>query len=105
MADARIQVDSARLTVLYAAWRIDTVGNKAARHDVSAAKILDPQVVRDVVDRRIQVFGGAGVCQDFILSYPYATMSFPQVADGPDEVHRRPIARADLKVSPRFEMV
>ncbi len=105
VADARIQVNSARLTVLHAAWRMDTVGNKAARHDVSAAKILVPQVVRDVVDRGIQVFGGAGVSQDYILSYLYATARFLQIADGPDEVHRRSIARAELKASPLFEVM
>lgn len=105
VADVRIQVNSARLTVLHAAWRMDIVGKKAARSDVSAAKILIPQVVRDVVDRGIQVFGGACVPQDYILSYLYATARFLEVADGPDEVHRRSIARAELKASPLFEVM
>lgn len=105
LADARIQVNAARLTVLHAAWRMDTEGNKAARHDVAAAKILVPQVAREVVDRGIQVFGGAGVSQDYILSYLYATARFLQIADGPDEVHRRSIARAELKAKPVFEVM
>jgi acyl-CoA dehydrogenase len=81
-----------------------TLESKSTIH-VSAAKILVPQVVRDVVDRGIQVFGGGGVPQDYTLSYLYSTVRFLQIADGPDEVHRRSIAHAKLKAKPIFEVM
>ena len=100
LADSRISIDAARLVVLNAAYRMDTVGNKEARHEIGAAKILVPQAVCDIVDKAIQVFGGAGVSSDFPLSYLYATARILRIADGPDEVHRRSLARAELKRTP-----
>ena len=105
VADARTQVNAARLLVLQAAWRMDVEGNKAARHDIAAAKIMVPQVVKDVTDRAMQVFGGAGVSSDTMLSVLYAQARFLQIADGPDEVHRRSLARAEFASAPLIRVI
>lgn len=104
IADARTNVNAARLLVLQAAWRMDNEGSKAARHDIAAAKIMVPQVVKAVVDNGIQLFGGAGVSQDTMLSVLYAQARFLQIADGPDEVHRRSLARAEFKAEPLLKL-
>lgn len=100
IADARIKIDAARLMVLRAAWRIDVEGAKAARHDVAAAKVMVPLTVKWIVDEAIQVFGGAGVSQDTPLAFLYSQARYLQIADGPDQVHRRSLARAELSAVP-----
>ena len=105
LADARIQINAARLVVLNAAFKMDTIGNKEARHEIAAAKIMVPQVARDVIDRAIQTFGGGGISSDFPLAYLYVTARYLQIADGPDEVHRRSLARAELKRVPLLKVM
>ncbi|MGW5072047.1 acyl-CoA dehydrogenase family protein [Rhodococcus sp. NPDC004095] len=100
IADARIHLDSARLMVLRAAWRMDVDGARAARHDIAAAKVLVPATVKKIVDEAIQIFGGAGLSQDTPLAMLYAQARFLQIADGPDQVHRRSLARAELASAP-----
>ncbi|MBF6538562.1 acyl-CoA dehydrogenase family protein [Nocardia farcinica] len=100
IADARIAVDAARLMVLRAAWRMDVAGAKAARHDIAAAKVLVPRTIKGVVDEAIQIFGGAGLAQDTPLAMLYAQARYLQIADGPDQVHRRSLARAELAATP-----
>ncbi|CAB4997448.1 MAG: acyl-CoA dehydrogenase [Actinobacteria bacterium] len=104
LADARIHIEAARLVVLKAAYTLDARGDKEARHEIAAAKILVPQMARDVIDRAIQTFGGAGVSSDFALSYLYATARYLQIADGPDEVHRRSLARSELRREPLLKV-
>jgi acyl-CoA dehydrogenase len=100
IADARIAVDAARLTVLRAAWRMDVDGAKAARHDIAVAKVLVPTTVKKIVDDAIQIFGGAGLSEDTPLAMLYSQARFLQIADGPDQVHRRSLARAEFAASP-----
>ena len=97
VAEARIMIDQARLLVLKTAWLIDTQGNKAARNEVSAIKVVAPRAAVWVIDRAIQVFGGAGVSQDTPLAELYAHARILQIADGPDEVHKRSVARRELR--------
>jgi acyl-CoA dehydrogenase len=97
IADSRIEIDQCRLHTLYTAWLMDTVGNKAARGDVSAIKVAVPAMAARVIDRAIQLHGGAGVCQDFPLASAYARQRVLRIADGPDEVHRRSVARLELR--------
>lgn len=100
IADARIKIDAARLMVLRAAWRMDVDGPKEARHDIAAAKVLVPLTVKWVVDEAIQILGGAGMSQDTPLAFLYTQARFLQIADGPDQVHRRSLARAELNAEP-----
>jgi len=102
VADARVELDAARLLVLRAAWRMDRDGAKAARHDIAAAKVKVPATVKRIVDDAIQVRGGAGLSQDTVLARLYAHARFLQIADGPDEVHRRSLARAEFGAEPLF---
>lgn len=97
IADARVQVNAARLMVLKAAWVMDTHGSKAARHDIAAAKILVPRIVKDIIDNAIQLHGGGGLSQCTILAHLYAQARYLQIADGPDEVHLRSLANAEFK--------
>ena len=78
-------------------WLMDTVGNKAARTEISAIKVAAPNVALRVVDRAIQVHGGGGVSDDFPLAWMYAHLRTLRFADGPDEVHKRSIARMELR--------
>ncbi|MGE8612185.1 MAG: acyl-CoA dehydrogenase family protein [Achromobacter veterisilvae] len=103
IGDARVRLNAARLLVLRAAWRMDTAGNKEARHDIAAAKILVPQVVKKIVDDAIQIHGGGGLSQDTPLAALYAQARFLQIADGPDEVHYRSVALAELKTAPALK--
>jgi acyl-CoA dehydrogenase len=96
IAQSRVAIDQARLLVLQTAWLIDTQGTKAARAQVAAIKAVVPQMACDVVDRAIQVHGGAGVSDDVPLAAMYAGLRTLRIADGPDEVHMRSIARAEL---------
>lgn len=97
IAEARIRIEQARLLVLKTAWLMDTVGNKAARIEISSIKVAVPEMARWVIDRAIQTFGGAGVSGDTPLAAMYAQARLLQIADGPDEVHRMAIARRELR--------
>jgi acyl-CoA dehydrogenase len=97
IADSRIEIDQARLLTLHAAWLMDTAGNKAARGAISAIKVAVPQMAARVIDRAIQVHGGAGLSQDFPLAQAYALQRYLRLADGPDEVHRTVVAKLELR--------
>jgi acyl-CoA dehydrogenase len=97
IAESRIAIDQARLLTLRAAWRIDKEGTRAARDDVAAIKVAVPRVALDVLDRAIQVHGAAGVSEDAPLARWWAGMRTLRIADGPDEVHIRSVARAELR--------
>jgi acyl-CoA dehydrogenase len=97
IAESRIEIDMARLLTLNAAWLMDTVGNKHARTEISAIKVAAPNVALKVIDRAIQVHGGGGVSDDFPLATMYAHLRTLRLADGPDEVHKRSIARRELR--------
>jgi len=97
IAESRIKIEQARLMVLKAAWLIDTVGAKGARIEISAIKVAVPEMATWVIDRGIQVLGGAGVSDDFPLAGLYAHARTLQIADGPDEVHKRSVARRELR--------
>jgi len=96
IAESRLAIDQARLLVLHTAWLIDTVGAKTARSEVAAIKAVVPRMACDVVDRAIQVHGGMGVCDDVPLAAMYAGLRTLRIADGPDEVHLRSVARVEL---------
>ncbi len=96
IAESRLRIEQARLLVLKAAWLMDTVGNKGAAMEIAAIKVVAPEAARWVIDRAIQVHGAAGVSQDTPLAYLYAHLRTLQIADGPDEVHRRTVARHEL---------
>jgi acyl-CoA dehydrogenase len=96
IAQSRIEIEQARLLVLKTAWLMDTAGNKGARIEISAIKVAAPQVALQVIDRAIQVHGGAGVSNDFPLAAMYAAARTLRIADGPDEVHKMAIARREL---------
>ena len=97
IAQARIEIDQARLLVLHAAWMMDTAGNKAAQQAIAAIKVAVPAMTSRVLDSAIQLFGAAGVGQVFPLAYLAATARAMRILDGPDEVHRRHIARLELR--------
>jgi len=97
IAQARIAIEQARLLVLHAAWMMDTAGNKAAQQAIAAIKVAVPAMTAQVLDWAIQLFGAAGVGQVFPLAYLAATARTMRILDGPDEVHRRHIARLELR--------
>ncbi|GAA1814270.1 acyl-CoA dehydrogenase [Planosporangium flavigriseum] len=96
IAEARIRIEQARLLTLKTAWLMDTVGNKGAAMEISAIKVVAPEVARWVIDKAIQAHGAAGVSQDTPLANLYSHARTLQLADGPDEVHRRSVARREL---------
>ena len=96
IAESRMEIEQARLLTLKAAWMIDNVGARGARTEIAAIKVIAPRVALAVIDRAIQVHGGGGVCDDFPLAQMYAGMRTLRIADGPDEVHVRTVARQEL---------
>jgi acyl-CoA dehydrogenase len=96
IAEARVEIEMARLLTLKAAWLMDTVGNRHARMEIAAIKVAAPNIALKVLDRAIQVHGGGGVCEDFPLAWAYAHLRTLRLADGPDEVHKLSIARREL---------
>ncbi len=97
IAESRIMIDQARLLVLYAAYKMDTVGNKEARKEIAMIKVAIPNMSCKIVDWAIQAHGAAGVTTDFGLASAYAHQRTLRLADGPDEVHRNQIARLELR--------
>jgi acyl-CoA dehydrogenase len=97
IAESRIDIEMIRLLAMKTAWLMDTVGNKHARTEIAAIKVAAPQVALKVIDRAIQVHGGGGVADDFPLAMMYAHQRTLRLADGPDEVHKRTIARFELR--------
>ncbi|WP_322052853.1 acyl-CoA dehydrogenase family protein [Paraburkholderia bannensis] len=96
IANARILIDQARFLVLHAAWKMDEVGNKAARKEIAMIKVAAPAMACQVIDWAIQAHGGGGVSDDFGLARAYASARTIRLADGPDEVHRNAIAKMEL---------
>jgi alkylation response protein AidB-like acyl-CoA dehydrogenase len=97
VADARIEIECSRLLTLKAAWMMDTVGNKEARTEIAAIKVKAPIMALKIIDDAIQAHGGGGVTEDFGLARMWAHMRTLRLADGPDEVHRRAIARMEFR--------
>jgi acyl-CoA dehydrogenase len=100
IAESRIELEMIRLLTMKTAWLMDTVGNKHARIEIAAIKVAAPEVALKIMDRAIQVHGGGGVSGDFPLAENWAHQRTLRLADGPDEVHKRTIARMELR---RFE--
>jgi alkylation response protein AidB-like acyl-CoA dehydrogenase len=96
VAEARVAIDQARLLTLYAAYKMDKMGNMAALTEISAIKVVAPTVLQNVVDMAIQIHGGAGVSKDTPLTAFYAQARALRLADGPDEVHKGMIAKLEL---------
>ena len=96
IADARIQIEQVRLLVLKTAWMIDNIGTKGARTEIAAIKVAAPNLLTKVADDAMQLFGAAGFTEDWPLAGLYSMGRWLRIADGPDEVHRRSVARAEL---------
>ena len=101
IARSRLEIEQARLMTLKAAHMMDTVGNKVARQEIAMIKVIAPSMALKVLDRAIQVHGGAGVSQDTFLAAAWANVRTLRLADGPDEVHLDSIAKLELKNYPR----
>ena len=97
IAESRCEIEQARLLTLKAAWMMDTVGNKAAKTEIAAIKVIAPSMACRVIDRAIQAHGGMGVSQDTFLARAYAGARSLRLADGPDEVHKMSIAKGEFK--------
>jgi alkylation response protein AidB-like acyl-CoA dehydrogenase len=96
IAESRVRIEQARLLVLKAAWLMDTVGNKGAHTEIQAIKIIVPGTTEWIIDKAIQAHGAAGVGQDTPLARLWAQSRTLRLADGPDEVHKRSLARREL---------
>ena len=97
VANARIEIECTRLLTLKAAWMMDTVGNKVARGEIAMIKVKAPNVALRIIDDAIQAHGGGGVTEDFGLARTWAHIRILRLGDGPDEVHRRAIARLEFR--------
>jgi acyl-CoA dehydrogenase len=97
IAEARVEIEQVRLLVLKTAWLMDTVGNRGAHTEIQAIKIATPAAVLRIIDRAVQVHGAGGVSQDFPLAQLWASARTLRLADGPDEVHKRSLARRELR--------
>lgn len=96
-AQARMAIDQARLLTQYAAWKVDEVGARGALAEISAIKVIAPNVLQDVTDMSMQIHGGAGLCEDLPLSSFFIQARALRLADGPDEVHMRMISGLEFK--------
>jgi alkylation response protein AidB-like acyl-CoA dehydrogenase len=96
IAESRVRIEQARLLVLKAAWLMDTLGNKGAHTEIQAIKIIVPSTTEWIVDKAIQAHGAAGVGQDTPLAALWVSARTLRLADGPDEVHKRSLARREL---------
>jgi acyl-CoA dehydrogenase len=96
IADARIEIEQVRLLVLKTAWLIDNVGTKGARTEIAAIKVAAPNLLTSIADNAMQLFGAAGFTEDWPIAGLYSMGRWLRIADGPDEVHRRSVARAEL---------
>jgi acyl-CoA dehydrogenase len=97
IAESRIEIEQARLLTMKAAWLMDTVGNKGARFEIAAIKVVAARVATTVIDRAIQIFGAAGVSDDWPLAAMYTHARTLHLVDGPDEVHKMQIAKRELR--------
>ncbi len=97
IAQSHLEIEQARLLTLKAAWMIDTLDKKAAQNEIAMIKIVAPQVLTNVVNRAIQVFGAAGLSDDFPLASMWAHGRTLHIVDGPDEVHKRSLARSIIR--------
>jgi acyl-CoA dehydrogenase len=99
IAESRMEIEQARLLVLKTAYLIDEVGSRGAATEIAAIKVICPRMACAVIDRAIQVHGAGGVSDDFPLAYAYAWARALRMADGPDEVHVRSVARQEIKAA------
>jgi len=97
IAESRIEIDSTRLMVMHAAWKMDTAGKREARQEISMIKVMAANMVMRVLDRAIQLFGAAGMTDDLPIARMWRESRSLRIADGPDEVHRMTIARRELR--------
>lgn len=97
IAMSKVEIEQARLLTLQAAWTIDTKGKKAAQDEIAMIKIVAPALHTNVVDRAIQLFGGAGVSGDYPLAEMWAHGRTMHIVDGPDEVHKRSLAKSVIR--------
>ncbi|MEU8921515.1 acyl-CoA dehydrogenase family protein [Kitasatospora sp. NPDC048545] len=97
IAESRVRIEQLRLLVLKTAWLMDTVGNRGAHTEIQAIKIATPRTVEWILDKAVQAHGAAGVSQDTPLAQLWAGNRTLRLADGPDEVHKRSLARRELK--------
>ena len=97
IAESRMSIEMARLLCMKAAWAMDTQGVRAAAPLISQIKVIAPRVALEVIDQAVQMHGGAGVSQDFPLAQMWTQVRTLRLADGPDAVHRRVIAKAEMK--------
>jgi acyl-CoA dehydrogenase len=97
IADSFADLNAARLLTLQCAHQMDLHGPRQSRQYISSIKVAVPQLTMAVIDRALQVHGGAGVSQDFVLAKAWASMRTLRIADGPDEVHRQSVALLQLK--------
>jgi acyl-CoA dehydrogenase len=97
IAESRMQIDAARLLVLHAAWKMDTVGKREARQEISMIKVVAARCYLDVLDRAIQVHGAMGVTNDTPLAHMWQHARTLRIVDGPDEVHLQAVARREIR--------
>lgn len=97
IAEARMAIEQARLLVLKTAWLIDEVGPKAARIEISAIKVVVPRIACEIIDRAIQIHGGAGVSDDLPLALIWSRARTLRMVDGPEDIHIQKVAQQELR--------